>query len=451
MGAVMRWHLALAFVPMSLAAVACGASPSSEAVDDQAAQVSAGQIFNFGTIAHPGSCMDAQAGGTQNGTQVQEWTCNGTGAQSYRLDDAGGGAFKIVNTQANRCVDVNARGTANGTKIQLWDCNGTPAQSFFARDAGNGFVNFVSTNSNKCLDVAAAGTADGTLIQLYDCNGTNAQRFNPTVIGAGGGAGGGGSSPPSPPPTSGWKLTWSDEFDGPNGSAVDGSKWSYDVGGSGWGNQELEYYTSGTSNAVIENGMLAITATQDGASSHSCWYGPCQYTSARINTAGKFAQQYGRFEARIQIPEGQGVWPAFWMLGQNIGNVGWPQCGEIDIMENIGRTPDSTYGTTHGPGPGNYPGAGLSGAFNGGQPMGNGFHVYATEWDAQAVKFIVDGSVYWTVTRAQLPAGATWVWDQPFFVILNFAVGGGWPGNPDGSTSFPKQMLVDYVRVYAAQ
>jgi beta-glucanase (GH16 family) len=234
----------------------------------------------------------------------------------------------------------------------------------------------------------------------------------------------------------------------PDGSAVDPSKWNYDTGGGGNGNNELEYYTSGTSNAVISNGMLVITATTAGASNYSCWYGPCQYTSARINTSGKFSQQYGRIEARIQIPEGQGVWPAFWMLGNNIGSVGWPSCGEIDIMENIGRTPDTTYGTTHGPGPGSYPGNGLSGAFNSGAPMGAGFHVYATEWTASSVAFYVDGTVYWTVTPAQLPAGATWVWNQPFFVLLNFAVGGNWPGSPDGTSRFPQQMLVDYVRAY---
>jgi beta-glucanase (GH16 family) len=237
----------------------------------------------------------------------------------------------------------------------------------------------------------------------------------------------------------------------PDGSGVDPSHWTFDTGGGGWGNNELEYYTSGTSNAVIRNGSLVITATTAGASGYSCWYGPCQYTSARLNTAGKFSQQYGRFEARIQIPEGQGVWPAFWMLGNNIGSAGWPACGEIDIMENIGRTPDTVYGTTHGPGPGSYPGNGLSGAFNSGAPLGSGFHVYATEWSAGSVSFFVDGTLYWTVTPSQLPAGATWVWNQPFFILLNFAVGGNWPGSPDGTSSFPQEMLVDYVRVYQAQ
>ena len=440
----MRSHTTIApTLFLALLASGCGAAPTEGVAESQ--PIAVGSIFNFGAIAHPGSCMDVAGGATGDGAQIQEWNCNGTGAQSFRLDDAGNGALTIVNTAANKCVDVQARGTANGTKIQLWDCNQTPAQTFVTRDAGNGFVFFVNTNSNKCLDVQADNPNDGTIVQLYDCNGTNAQRWNPTVIGSGGGGGGGGGGGPS------WRLTWSDEFNGPNGSGVDPSKWGFDTGGGGWGNSELEYYTGGTENAVIENGALVITATRAGASQYSCWYGPCQYTSARLNTAGRFSQQYGRFEARIKMPEGQGVWPAFWMLGDNIGSVGWPSCGEIDIMENVGRTPNNNYGTTHGPGPGSYPGVGLSGAYTSGAPMGNDFHVYASEWDAGSVHFYVDGSLYWTVTAAQLPSGATWVWNHPFFMVLNFAVGGNWPGSPDGTTPFPNQMLVDYVRVYQPQ
>ena len=450
----MRTHIAGTGLLVALSAVACSAGPGESVATSGEAIVGGNSLYNFGAIAHPGSCLDARGGGAADGTQMQEWTCNGTGAQSYRLDDAGNGDFYLVNTNANKCVDVSARGTANGTKIQLWDCNQTPAQVFVSRDAGSGFVNLVNTNSNKCLDVQADNPADGTIVQLYDCNGTNAQRWNPSVIGTSSGGGssssssGGGLSGGSTP---GWTLTWSDEFNGANGSGVDPSKWSFDTGGSGWGNNELEYYTSGTANAVQENGALVITATPVGASQYSCWYGPCQYTSARLNTSGKFAQQYGRFEARIQMPEGQGVWPAFWLLGQNIGSVGWPACGEIDIMENIGSTPDSNYGTTHGPGPGSYPGTGLSGAYNAGVALGNDFHVYDVQWSASSVSFSVDGNTYWTVTPSQLPAGATWVWNQPFFVLLNFAVGGNWPGSPNGSTSWPQQMKVDYVRVYEAQ
>src|SRR6266542_3268035 len=135
-------------------------------------------------------------------------------------------------------------------------------------------------------------------------------------------------------------LTWSDDFDGPAGSAPDPSRWRHDIGGGGWGNQELEYYTNSTRNAALDgNGQLVITARRENPAGFGCWYGSCQYTSARLLTAGTFSQQYGRFEARIKIPRGQGMWPAFWMLGTNIGTVGWPSSGEIDVMENIGREP----------------------------------------------------------------------------------------------------------------
>ncbi len=442
--------LLAAVVAIAAVVTGCTASVTDEGNASSHQSVTAGDLFNFGALAHPGACMDARAAGTDDGTQIQEWWCNGTGAQSYRLDGAGNGMFTIVNTNANRCVDVQARGTANGTKIQLYDCNGTPAQTFWVVDAGGGFVSFVNTSSGKCLDVQGDNPADGTVVQLYDCNGTDAQRWNPTVIASGGSSGGGSGSSGGSGGGTTRQLTWSDEFSAPDGSGVDPSKWSFDTGGGGWGNQELEYYTSGAANAVIQGGALVITATPSGAGQYSCWYGPCQYTSARLHTAGKFSQQYGRFEARIRIPEGSGVWPAFWMLGDDIGSVGWPGCGEIDVMENIGRTPSTTYGTTHGPGPGNYPGAGLSGAFSsGGAPMGDDFHVYAAEWTAGSVQFYVDGNLYWTVTPSSLPAGATWVWDHPFFLLLNFAVGGNWPGTPDGTAAWPQQMIVDYVRVYA--
>jgi hypothetical protein len=179
----------------SFASSACGAPPT-ETVERAGQSVSAGTVYNFGALAHPGSCLDAQAGGTSDGTQIQEWACNGSGAQSFRLDDAGGGAFALVNVQANKCLDVSARGTANGTKIQLWDCNQTPAQTFVTQDAGGGFVYLVNTNSNKCLDVADDSPTDGTLVQLYDCNQTNAQKWSPAAVGAvaGGGSSSGGAS-----------------------------------------------------------------------------------------------------------------------------------------------------------------------------------------------------------------------------------------------------------------
>jgi beta-glucanase (GH16 family) len=252
-------------------------------------------------------------------------------------------------------------------------------------------------------------------------------------------------SPASAPQTN-YVLVWSDEFGAANGSLPDPSKWIMETGGGGWGNHELESYTNRVQNAHVQNGNLVITAhkeTYKGADGITR-----QYTSARLKTLGLFEQKYGRFEARIKIPRGQGMWPAFWMLGNNIGTVDWPDCGEIDIMENVGKEPEKVYGTIHGPG--YWGGNGLGGSYT--LPSGkfaDNFHIFAVEWEPSSVRFYVDGNLYETRTPADLPMGKTWVFDHPFFILLNVAVGGDWPGNPDRTTAFPQRMLVDYVNVYA--
>jgi len=246
--------------------------------------------------------------------------------------------------------------------------------------------------------------------------------------------------------TTKYVLVWSDEFSTPNGSLPDSSKWIMETGGSGWGNNELEAYTNRSQNVHVRKGNLVITAkkeTYKGADGITR-----EYTSARLKTLGLFEQKYGRFEARIKIPRGQGIWPAFWMLGNNIGTVDWPDCGEIDIMENIGKEPDKVHGTVHGPGYSGSEGLGGSYALPSGRFADN-FHIFGVEWEPSAIRFYVDGKLYETRTPADLPAGKTWVFDHPFFILLNVAVGGGWPGNPDSTTTFPQQMLVDYVRVYS--
>ena len=244
----------------------------------------------------------------------------------------------------------------------------------------------------------------------------------------------------------GWTLVWRDEFDGPGGSAVDSSKWTFDIGGNGWGNQELETYTSRTANSHIEGGRLVIKALKE------TYAGPDnitrQYTSARLVTKNKFSLAFGRFEARIRIPYGQGIWPAFWLLGDNIDTAGWPKCGEIDIMENIGKEPSMVHGTFHGPGYSGGSGISASYALPSGNKFSDDFHVFAVEWEPNVMRFYVDKFLYATRTPSDLPAGASWVFDHPFFIIINVAVGGGWPGNPNATTVFPQQMLVDYVRVY---
>jgi beta-glucanase (GH16 family) len=244
-----------------------------------------------------------------------------------------------------------------------------------------------------------------------------------------------------------WTLVWSDEFNGPNGSAVDPSKWVSETGGGGWGNNELESYTNRTQNAYQHDGNLVIKILQEkitGADGIAR-----NYTSARLKTLGKFSQTYGRFEARIKIPRGQGIWPAFWMMGDDIEKAGWPTGGEIDIMENIGKEPALIHGTIHGPGYSGEHGISAScGLPKSGEAIAEDFHIFAVEWEPHVIRFYMDDHLYATRTPADLPSGAKWVYDHPFFLLLNVAVGGDWPGNPDATTVFPQTMLVDYVRVY---
>ena len=245
------------------------------------------------------------------------------------------------------------------------------------------------------------------------------------------------------------QLVWHDEFDAPAGTPPDSSKWRYDLGGGGWGNAEHQYYTDSTANSAHDGeGHLVITARQENPAGYQCWYGACEYTSARLLTAETFTQAYGRFEARMQIPSGQGIWPAFWMLGDDFGDVGWPQSGEIDIMENIGREPSTVHGTVHGPGYSGGAGIGDGYTLPGGQRFADGFHTFAVDWILDSITWSVDGNAYWTLTPADL-GGREWVFDHPFFMIMNVAVGGEWPGYPDHTTQFPQQLRVDYVRVYS--
>ncbi|MCW5966571.1 MAG: glycoside hydrolase family 16 protein [Bryobacterales bacterium] len=233
---------------------------------------------------------------------------------------------------------------------------------------------------------------------------------------------------------------WSDEFSGPARSAPDPSKWVHDLGATGWGNAELQNYTDSRENSFLDGkGHLIIRAIKTG---------DMQFTSARLKTSGKYAVRYGRIEARMKLPFGQGIWPAFWMLGNQFPSQDWPQCGEIDIMEHIGKEPSTIYGTIHGPG---YSGSsGMPGKYasKDGKPFSDGFHVYGVDWREGEIRFLVDGNEFSRVRRQDIPAGKQWVFDEPFFLLLNLAVGGRWPGYPDATSNFPQDLTVDWVRVY---
>lgn len=247
-------------------------------------------------------------------------------------------------------------------------------------------------------------------------------------------------------PSGKWVLAWHDEFNGPNGSPPDARKWLIETGGNGWGNGELETYTSRPENIRQEHGHLVIEAIQEKfTAANGVTRG---YTSGRLITRGRFSQKYGRFEARIKNPRGRGLWPAFWLLGDGFYKVGWPACGEIDIMEEIGSLSSQIRGSLHGPG---FSGPNsLTATYQ--LPSGDfsdAFHVFALEWEPNVLRYYVDGNLYATRTPTDLPAGGRWVFDSPFFMILNLAVRGDVSTGSGPPAVFPQRMLVDYVRVYA--
>ncbi len=236
-----------------------------------------------------------------------------------------------------------------------------------------------------------------------------------------------------------WRLVWSDEFDGSANTAPDPTVWTHDVGGNGWGNGQLEYNTDRTDNVRLTGeGMLEIVAQREEYEGNA-------YTSGRIKTQGLWTGGYGRYEARIQLPEGQGVWPAFWMLGADFDTVGWPTCGEVDILEMRGDNPYEVHGTIHGPG---YSGGeSIGGSLTSDQSFVDDFHVFRVDIDPEHIAWYVDDQLYFTA-RSGETGGMPWVFDDQYFLLLNVAVGGNYLDNPTDETQFPVSMLVDYVRFY---
>jgi hypothetical protein len=236
----------------------------------------------------------------------------------------------------------------------------------------------------------------------------------------------------------GMELVWADEFEG---SAINSDNWTHELGASGWGNNELQNYTSSSDNSFINTGNLVIEATNKPS-------GGASYSSARMVSKGKQSFQYGRIDIRAKLPEGQGIWPALWMLGENIDEVGWPACGELDIMELVGHLPSTLYGTAHwgaeGQGFSNY----RTGEYVlSGSKFSDAFHVFSLLWEEDKVVWLLDDEPFHEVTKASIE-GAAYRFNAPFFFIMNIAVGGNWPGSPDASTKFPQRMFIDYIRVF---
>ena len=346
--------------------------------------------------------------------------------EQFQVVDAGGGfiAFRSIGTGLFVSADQN-RGTwaplvADRPSISSWE------QFTWSDIAGGAFtLRGRATNKFVSADLARASWAplvsDRTVANTWE-------QFTWGAV---------GTQPPPGAPPGFSRLVWSDEF---TGSTINSANWSFETGGGGWGNNELENYTNRPENARISNGVLVIEARRES-------FGGSAYTSARMKTQGK--QSFGIntwVEARIDAPEGQGIWPAFWMLGNSISTVGWPSCGEIDIMEIQGQNPAKNFGTIHWADQnGNH--ASFGGIFNSSSSLTAGFHTYAISRTASSIKWYVDRVQY---AEANISGGinSTSEFQGPFFILLNVAVGGNFVGSPDGTTVFPQQMQVDWVRVW---
>ncbi len=255
---------------------------------------------------------------------------------------------------------------------------------------------------------------------------------------------------PDPGPA-GWTMVWSDEFNDPAGTAPNPANWSYELGDGalngieGWGNSELQYYTDDTDNAATDGAGNLVMTLREADGAEQCFYGPCEYTSSRIISSNKAEFAYGRIESRLLVPDGgDGLWPAFWSLGADINRTPWPAAGEIDFMEYVSRLPNEIFGTIHGPG---YSGGNAFGnIWDFGEPVYNDYHTFTVEWEPNLITWYVDGIEYHQATPADVPG--PWVFNKPFYLLLNFAIGGNFGGTPDPANSYPQEYLIDYVRVY---
>jgi beta-glucanase (GH16 family) len=343
-------------------------------------------------------------------------------------------------------VDLGAPATISRVVLQ-WDPAYATAYQLQVSDDNASWRTLYSTTTGRGFKETLTVSGTGRYVRMYGTarsNGYGYSLWEFQVYGTGGNP---TTPPPLPPdPAVPGRVVWSDEFNGAAGTTPDPGKWVAEVGPGV--NNELQYYTNNQNARMDGGGNLVIQARRQVTAGSSCPGGPCQYTSGRINSHGKFEFTYGRVEARIKVSTTTGLWPAFWLLGANFfTGTPWPYSGEVDIMEHIGREPTRVYSTIHAPA---YFGAGGYGQpLDLGQPAGNAFHVFAVDWNSSRMTFSVDGNAFFTADRATIESTrGPWVYDHPFFIIINNAVGGDWPGPPGAGTVLPQDMVIDYVRVY---
>lgn len=383
-----------------------------------------------------GKSLDVSEWSTAPSAVIHQWTLgNDQANQKWIVTSTGDGYWYIKSVHSGLSLDIKDWSTADGGQLLQYYWGNQANQKWKIEHMSDGYYKLTNQYSGKVLDVSNSSTADGAKVQQWTSNDSAAQRWKFTQVS---GSSGGNSGDATTPAIAGYSVAWSDEF---NGTALNTSAWTAEIGAGGWGNAELQYYTNRSQNLSVADGTLKITAIKES-------YSGASWTSARIKTQGKKDFTYGKMQARIKMPNGTGLWPAFWMLGSNISTVSWPACGEIDIMEHV-NSDSNTVGTVHWD---------YNGHASWGQNTANNYwnnfnvdvtqwHVYEIEWDSAAIKWYVDGKQYMQADIAGSVNG-TEEFHRPFFFLLNFAVGGQWPGYPDGTTPSTSSMYVDYVRAY---
>jgi beta-glucanase (GH16 family) len=384
------------------------------------------------------------------------WQC--TPARAFDLDPASRWATSATNGWVDPgWIQVDLGATAQIHKVVLqWDPAFAKAYQIQVSDDAKNWKPIYETAGSPGFKETLTVNGTGRYVRMYGTQRSNGYGYSLWEFQVYGTGGAPTTPPPRPPdPANPPQLAWSDEFNGAAGATPDPAKWKAETGPGV--NNELQYYTDNKNARQDGQGNLVMEARKEATPGSACPPDPlsgsttCQYTSSRLNTHGKYSFTYGKVEARVKVSGTKGLWPAFWLLGADFFDAGrpWPYTGEIDIMEHVGKEPNRVYSTIHAPA--YFGGGGFGSAYN--HPTGGdfsaGFHVYAVDWNSRGMSFTVDGKVIHTVDRDALEkTRGPWVFDHPFFIILNNAVGGDWPGPPDASTVLPQKMLVDYVRVY---
>ena len=401
--------------------------------------LSYGKQGTASTSQHDGTCWQCTPDKAFDRDPASRWATNPTGGWT----DPGWIA-----------VDLGARAEIHRVVLQ-WDPAFAKAYEIQVSDDGTQWSTLHRTTNGTGFKETLTVSGAGRHVRMYGTQRNGPYGYSLWEFQVWGTGGAPTTPPPLPPDPTGGRLVFSDEFNGAAGTAPDPAKWVPETGTGP--NNELEYYTNNKNAAHDGAGNLVLEARREVTPGSACPPDPlsgsttCQYTSARLNTYGKFAFTYGRVEARIKVSGTQGLWPAFWMLGADYFSAGrpWPYCGEIDIMEHVGKEPNTTYSTLHAPAYFGANGHGSPYALPGGGDFANDFHTFAVDWNSKGMVFTVDGSVIHTVDKDTLErTRGPWVYDHPFFLILNNAVGGDWPGPPDATTRFPQRMSVDYVKVW---